>query len=420
MVAWRIGLSKKIALFVLLLLWSSSTWSADCPQWRGPNRNGIYNESNLLSAWPAEGPKLLWSCDSLGKGYSSPAVVKGLVYITGKVDKNEVLYTFDLNGKLLWQKIYGQAWKNTFPEVRTTPTVDNDRIYLISGMGQVVCLDARTGAEKWQVDAVEKFKGEFPRWGMSESPLVDGDLVFCTPGGSEASVVALNKKTGETVWVAPLAGQGANYCSPILAEYAGKRLLITQLSDAVVALEAKTGRLLWQDSYSEYQKDPKDININSPVYHDGAIYVTSGYDNESALLQMNTDASAVSRTWVDSVLDVHLGGVVLVDGYLYGANWLNNRDGHWVCLDWKTGKVMYETEWMCKGSIISANGMLYCYEEKKGTLALVKASPHSFDIVSTFTVNKGSGPYWAHPVISDARLYLRHGEALLVYDIKTR
>jgi outer membrane protein assembly factor BamB len=407
-------------LFLLTLIIIQNLWSADSPQWRGLHRDGIYSEPNLLTSWPKDGPALLWSTDSLGKGYSSPAIANGRVYVTGKVDKNDVLFAFDLDGKPLWKTAFGQAWKSSFPETRTTPTVDGDRLYVVSGMGQIVCLDAKTGMEKWSVHAVEKFKGEYPRWGISDAPLVDGDLVFCTPGGPEASVVALNKSTGETVWTSKELSEKGSYCAPILAQWAGQRMLITQLENSAVALDAGSGKLLWRDQFSDYQKDPKEINPNSPLYHDGAVYLSSGYDNESTLIKLAADGNGFTRAWVDSVLDVHIGGMVLVDGYIYGANWVDNREGRWVCLQWSTGKVMYETDWVCKGSIISANGLLYCYEEKKGTVALVKANPESFDIISTFNVSKGSGPHWAHPVISDGRLYIRHGESLMVYDIRQK
>ncbi len=408
----------KQAFLFLIIFTIQNLWSADSPQWRGLHRDGIFPEPNLLTSWPKEGPPLLWSTDSLGKGYSSPAIANGAIYITGKVDKEDVLYAFSLDGKLLWKKPFGQAWKSSFPETRTTPTIDGNRLYVVSGMGQLACLDAKTGAEKWTVHAVEKFKGEYHRWGISESPLVDGDLVYCTPGGPEAGIVALNKMTGETVWTCKELSDKASFCSPILVEWAGKRMLVTQLANSAVALDAKTGKLIWQDNFSDYQKDPKDINPNSPLYHDGALYFTSGYDNESTLLRLSADGSSFTRAWIDSTLDVHVGGVVLVDGYIYGANWLDNRAGRWTCLDWQTGRVMYETEWICKGSIISADNLLYCYEEKKGTVALVKPNPKAFEIISTFNISKGSGPHWAHPVISDGRLYIRHGESMMVYDIR--
>lgn len=373
-----------------------------------------------MKSWPAEGPKLIWSTDSLGKGYSSPSIARGTVYVTGKVDKDDYLYAFDMQGQLKWKTLFGQAWKNSFPESRCTPTVDGDRVYVISGMGQLACLDAKSGTITWSVHAVEKFKGEYDGWGISESPLIDGDLVYCTPGGPDASIVALNKMNGETVWTSKGLSELSSYCSPILVKHHGRHILITQLENSAVAVDAKTGEVIWKDAYADYQKEPKEINPNSPLYANGAVYLSSGYNNESTLIELSKDGKSFTRKWVDPVLDVHVGGVVLVDGYLYGANWKNNREGKWVCLEWSTGKVMYETEWQCKGSIITNDGLLYCYEEKKGNVALVKADPAGFNVISSFTMTKGSGPHWAHPVISNGRLYIRHGESMMVYDIKAR
>lgn len=413
-------MSKRISILLLLIVLQQCGWSADCLQWRGSDRNGTFHETGLMKSWPAEGPKLLWSTDSLGKGYSSPSIARGMVYVTGKVNKDEYLYAFDMQGQPKWKTLFGQAWKNSFPESRTTPTIDGDRVYVISGMGQLVCLDARSGAIKWSIHAVEKFKGDYSGWGISESPLIDGDLVYCTPGGADASIVALNKMSGETVWTSKGLSELSSYCSPILVNYDGRHILITQLENSAVAVDAKTGEVIWKDAYADYQNKPKEINPNSPLYADGAIYLSSGYNNESTLIELSKDGKSFTRKWVDPVLDVHVGGVVLVDGYLYGSNWLNNREGKWVCLEWSTGKVLYEAEWQGKGSIITNDGLLYCYEEKKGNVALVKADPAGFNVISSFTMTKGSGPHWAHPVISNGRLYIRHGESMMVYDIKAR
>jgi len=412
-------LTKKFLLFFSFVVIQYSG-AADVTQWRGPERNGTYAETGLLTSWPAEGPNLLWSTDSLGKGYSSPSIARGFVYVTGKTGKDDYLYAFDLDGQLKWKTVFGQAWKNSFPESRCTPTIDGDRLYVISGMGQMVCLDSKTGAIKWSLHAVETFKGEYSNWGISESPLIDGDLVYCTPGGPDASIVALNKMTGATVWTSKGLSESASYCSPILVVHNGRRMLMTQLEKSAVALDARTGELIWQDPFAAYQKEPKGINPNSPLYFNGSVYLSSGYNNESTLLELSKDGTSFHRKWVDPVLDIHVGGVVLVNGYLYGSNWTNNRAGKWVCLEWSTGKVMYETEWQCKGSIITDGRLLYCYEEKNGNVALVKADPSGFNIISSFAVSKGSGPHWAHPVISDGRLYIRHGESMLVYDIKAR
>jgi len=190
---------------------------------------------------------------------------------------------------------------------------------------------------------------------------------------------------------------------------------------SVVGIDAENGKVLWQDKFKEYQRKPKAINPVTPIYYDGCIYATSGYDDGGAMLKLSPDGTKVTRKWVDTALDCHHGGVVLVDGYIYGANWDGNEAGNWLCLDWDTGKVMYEKEWLgSKGSITYADGMLYCYEEEEGTIALVKASPKGFDIVSSFKVTKGEDEHWGHPVIYNGRLYIRHGDTLMAYDIKAK
>jgi len=210
------------------------------------------------------------------------------------------------------------------------------------------------------------------------------------------------------------------YCSPILVERGGTQLVVTMLDESVVAVDARTGKLLWQDKFLDYQEKAKNINPVSPIYYDGCVYTTSGYNDGGAMYQLSPDGTEAPRKWVDTTLDNHHGGVVVVDGYIYGANWKNNRDGNWICLDWDTGKVMYDHKWICKGSITYADGMLYCYEEKEGTVALVKASPAGFDIVSSFKVPLGDGKHWAHLVICDGRLYIRHGNVLMAYDIRAK
>jgi len=288
----------------------------------------------------------------------------------------------------------------------------------MSGNGRVVCFDAKTGEEKWAVDTLKRFDGKNIRWGISESVLVDGNNLMCTPGGKDATIVALNKMTGETVWTSKGLSEKSCYSSLILVERGGNRLVVNITENSLVGVDADTGKVLWVDKFEEYQEKPKNINPVTPVYYNGCVYATSGYDDGGAMLELSPDGSKVSRKWVDTTLDCHHGGVVIVGGYIYGANWKSNRDGNWVCLDWDSGKVMYEKEWICKGSITYADGMLYCYEEKEGTVALVKASPEGFDIVSSFEVSKGTGKHWAHPVVCDGRLYIRHGDALMVYDIK--
>jgi len=416
---------KKMKLIVLLsciqiLVLLNNVMADDWPQFRGMNRDGKSAETGLLKSWPAEGPNLLWSIDGIGKGNSSAAIVNGVIYITGMKEKKEYLSAISADGQILWQKQYGDTWKNSFPEPRTTPTIDGNNIYVMSGMGQLACFDLKTGNQKWAVHVVEKFEGEYHKWGISESILIDGDYVYCTPGGPNATMVALNKNTGKTIWTSKGLSDKSNYSSPIIVERGGKKIIAAMVENSFVGIDAKTGKVIWNEKLNDILPKNRSINPNSPVYFNGSIYITAGYDWGSARLDISADGSKLTNKWIDNTLDVHIGGVVIVDGYIYGANWLNNKNGNWICLNWDTGKVMYEEPWLSKGSIIYADGMLYCYEEKKGNLALVKATPEKFDIVSSFRIPKGKSPYWAHPSISNGVLYVRNDQFLMAYSIKAK
>ena len=413
----RISLISQI--FLLCFIFDNFVFSADWPQFRGPNRDGISSERGLLKKWPENGPKLIWSFEELGAGFSSPSISNGVVYITARVNKKETIFAFDISGNLKWQTTYGSNWKGSYPEVRTSATIDGNNLFVHSGSGEVVCLHAATGKIKWKVQTIEQFNGEYDRWGIAESPLIVDNLVVATPGGQDASIVALDKNTGKKIWTSKGLSEKSSYCSPILVEFDGKKIIATMLENSFVGVDAISGRVLWRDGFNGYQDDPKAINPVSPIYHDGFIYTSSGYDDGGAMYKLLDDGAKISREWVDETLDIHHGGAVFVDGYIYGTNWKDNRNGNWVCLEWKTGKIMYEKEWITKGSIIYADGMLYCYEEKNGNMALVSANPNEFKIINSFEVPLGSKQHWAHPAISDGRLYIRHGHALMVYDINT-
>ena len=398
-----------------------ATWcrADDWPQFRGSNRDGKSAETDLLQKWPQSGPRLLWSVDGLGDGYSSAAIADGLVYTTGKIADDGYLFCFDLDGKPEWKIRYGPEWTRSYPAARTTPTIDSGRAYLFSGMGVAYCFDAKTGQPVWSRDVFKQFDGQYPRWGMSECLLVDGDRVIATPGGEKASIVALDKNDGRVIWACTELTEPSAYGNPIAVEYKGSRMIVQMLRDSVVAVEARTGRLLWREPLDDYHIDRKrQVNPNVPLYHDGEIFTTSGYNNGGAMVQIFADPTKVVRKYVHRDLDVHHGGVVLIDGYIYGANFTSYTRGNWVCMDWDTGKVMYETPLTGnKGSTIYADGMLYCYEENKGTLAIAPATPDRFEPVSSFTITAGSGKHWAHPSISDGRLYIRHGQYMMAYDI---
>lgn len=414
---------RGIAPFILVVLFHCALCGgADWPQFRGLHRDGKSAETGLLKQWPDSGPTLLWEIDGLGDGYSSAAISNGMVYTTGMIDGKGYAFAFDLTGKPRWKVCYGREWTRSYRAARSTPTVDGDRLYLFSGVGVVYCLDSSSGDILWSLDAVGRYQGKLPRWGMSENLLIDGDHVICTPGGELASVIALDKRTGQVVWECKELSQQSSYCNPLAVNAGGNRIIVTMLRDSVVGLDARTGKLLWRDDFDGYHTDRRrSVNANTPIYYDGRIYTTSGYDNGGAMLQLSADGTQASRIWTDATLDIHHGGVVLVDGYLYGSNWTSNSRGDWVCLRWDDSRAMYDTRWNGnKGSVIYAEGMLYCYDEKTGDVGLLEATPQAFKVTSRFKITKGKGPFWAHPSIADGKLYIRHGAYLMVYDIKAR
>jgi outer membrane protein assembly factor BamB len=410
-----------IALILTTLLTGAFCYADDWPQFRGPNRDGKSAETGLLKKWPEGGPEMLWSVGGLGIGFSSVAVAGGFVYTTGMIDGEGFLFAYDIAGNLKWKESYGPEWTGSYKGTRTTPTVDGERIYVFSGTGKMVCFSARTGEKVWQVDTLTKFEGKNIRWGMSGSPLIDGRKVYCTPGGKKGTIVALDKMTGRTIWATTGLDELSTYSSATLIERGGNHLLINLIQKSIVCINADTSKLIWREPY----ETPSDTGSVTPVYKDGCLYVTSAVEREftrgGVMFELSADGTSVREKWNDQTLDCGHGGVVLVDGYLYGSTFDGIPKGDWICLDWDSGKVMYDTTWNGnKGSIIYADGMLYCYDENSGDVALVKPSPKRFEIVSSFRVTKGTGQHWAHPAISDGRLYIRHGDALMAYDIKSK
>lgn len=398
-----------IRLLVAFLITPSLCFSADWPQFRGPNRDGKSAETGLLKKWAKEGPPLLWSCEGLGQGYASVSVVKRTVYTTGILDNEGYLFAIDKKGKLLWKKEYGTEWTGGHPGTRTTPTVDGERLYLMSGHGRLVCFNRETSDLMWKVDTLEKYEGKNLRWGIGESVIIVDDRVICTPGGQDATVVALDKMTGKTLWTTKVLSELSAYCSPVMIERDGKSLLITMVEKSIVCIDPNNGEVLWQIPH----KPKYSISAVSPVYTDGLFYVSNGYGGGGRMFEISPDGSSYTEKWTDKALDCHHGGVVLVDGHIYGGS----SKGKWVCLELTSGNVKYESEGVGKGSVIYADGLLYCYGEK-GEVGLAKATPDGYQLTGSFTVLQGTDKHWAHPVISDGCLYIRHGDVLMAYDIK--
>ena len=387
------------------------------PQWKGPTRNNKSTETGLLKQWPEGGPKQLWTADGLGQGFSTVAVADGKIYTTGAIEKEGVLFCLNMDGKPLWQQSYGPEWSRATPGVRCTPTVNDGRVYVISGAGQVACFNAATGEKSWQVDPFTEYAGSYGIWGIAESPVIAGNKVIFTVGGKETLLVALDKATGKTVWTTPGKGEKSAYCSPLAFEWAGKTLVAGMTEGSLFVVDAEDGKLHWSLPIGNYVPDNRRIHPVTPVFENGRLYFTSGYNMGGIQFQISEDGKTFTETWRDTVLDNHHGSVVLDKGFLYGANWIDNGNGDWICLDWNTGKVRYTQHWLNKGSLTFADGMLYCYEEGSGTVGLVPATPEGFNVVSSFVVTQGQDQHWAHPVVCGKRLYIRHGSVLAAYDI---
>ena len=389
-------------------------------QWRGPARDGIYPDKGLLQKWPETGPELVLKKEGLAAGWTTPVISENVIYITGRRDSIEVITALTIDGTIVWETEIGDAWQVNFPDSRNSPTIEGNRIYIASATGQVNCIDKQSGKIVWQGNTHKIYKAEYHRWGYAESIVLTNKAVISSPVGTETVLVALNKSDGSLLWKTESLGNDVmSYASPLIVEHNGTKLILAQTSVHLVAVNPDDGKIFWKyDLITNHTAEGRRNNTNTPLYSNGEIFVTCGYNAQAVMLKLSADGKSVSLKWTNDVLDSHHGGVVLVDGFIYGSNWLNNGNGNWVCLDWNTGEVKYEEKWLNKGSIIYADGLLYLYEEKQGHVGLVKPEPDAFKIISSFKIEDGTGPHWAHPSIYDGYLLMRHGEVLLVYNIK--
>ena len=393
--------------------------------WREDDRSGVSSEKGLMKSWPDEGPGLVWSTTELPKGNSSPVFGNNTIYITGLEESNDVLVALDPSGKIIWKTPYGRCWEKSYPESRCTPTVDGERVYVSSGYGDLACIIGISGEIIWLLKASEEYGGTYGRWGIAESPMIDGDKLYFTTGGPQTTTIALNKNSGELIWKSESVNDPASYLSPTLVKKAGTNILVNVTPRFIFGIDVSDGSMLWKINHREVLgksdiNDTGQILCVTPVSSGNMILMTGGYGHGGLMIDIGDDGKKASFVWKNEILDVHHGGVVVVDGYIYGSNWINNGNGNWCCVDWKTGELMWEEHWNNKGSIIAADGMLYIYEEKNGNVGLLRPDPAGFDLVSSFKIYGGSGPYWAHPVIHNGVLYIRHGEAFFAYDIKEK
>ncbi len=412
---------QKTLIILVLLTTSLSALFSQLYEWRGPDRSGIYNETGLLKKWPQGGPKLLWEYEASGFGYSQPLVTDDAVYITGRKDKSDVLTALTLDGKKKWEIAYGNAWTANHDGSRCTPTYYKGNLFLISGSGDIVCVSS-DGKIKWTKNHYVLYDSKPIMFGISESPLVIDNMVIASPGGKKASVVAFSISDGKVLWeAAPFAEEGPMYINPKLVEHGGKKMIVSVMGQHIFAVDSKDGKILWTIDYAAVNAGTGRVMKNhaiTPLYKDGYILIANGYSWVSLKLKLSADGTSVETVWENRNFDPQHGGVVLLGNYIYGSTHTNKPVDSWTCVDWTTGKTLWTEKWISRGSMISADGMLYLYEEKSGNVALVNPNPAKLDIVSEFQITKGSGPFWAHPSISKGKLYIRHGDALMVYQIK--
>jgi outer membrane protein assembly factor BamB len=397
---------------------------AGWPQFRGSRRDGISDERGLLPSWPEGGPRLLWSLAGAGRGYSSPTIAGGRLYVTGDFGEELRILAFDLQGKPLWSATNGSSWLNQHQGARASVTYSAGRIYHQNAHGRVACLDAASGKEFWAVDLLTRFGGENITWGLSECLLVDERAVFATAGGRNALLVALDKRTGALLWqTGPLIDaddkpgpQTAGYASPILVRFAGRRLLIGCSSRHLYCADADTGKIQWT------QGRPTSYSVLAmmPVLVGDAVFMSAPFGPPGRLYRLRAPVApggtvGVEESW-STGLDTAQGGVVHVDGRLFGSYY--PRRGGWAALDATTGKVLYDAPDMIKGAALHADNRLYALCED-GWMLLLHPTATEFEVKGRFRLAMGRDrDAWAHPVILDGRLYLRYHDTLQCHDIR--
>jgi outer membrane protein assembly factor BamB len=399
-----------------------SATANDWPQWRGPQRDGISHETGLLKEWPKDGPSLKWKITDVGSGYSTPAVVGGRLYLLGNDGlENEFVEALDAkDGKRIWQMHLGKVGKPkqqpNFPAARSTPTVEGEVLYALGSDGDLACMEIGTGKVRWQKNLQSDFHGQPGIWAYAESPLVDGDALVCTPGGAEATLVALNKKTGEVIWKCAVpGGDPAAYASVITVQSGGVKQYVQLLQKGLVGVEAKTGKFLWR-----YEKPTSRFNANipTPLASDGAIYTASA-GTGAGLVKLKAQGGGVQpeQVYFESKLPAAIGGAIKIGDYLYGTT-----GQALLCVEFATGKVKWEERALGAASLCYADGRLYLHGEN-GEAGLVDPTPEAYRSKGSLSPPdqpSHSNPMekaWAYPVVANGRLYLRDHGTLWCYDV---
>lgn len=406
----HLNMKWRIFLFILTgLALLRHAGAQEILQWRGIDRSGLYPATNLLPVWPPEGPEFLWESVETGNGYGSMAITRQGIYVNGEVDTVSYLFALDHQGKLRWKSPIGAEWTRNYPGSRSTPTVVGDLVYVTAGLGKLACFETATGKERWSFDLTTDFHGPVPRFGYSESVITDGDILYCMPGGQDTNVVALDRYTGRIRWISKGMGEMAAYCSPIIIRLPQRNILVTFSKTHLIGIDTRDGTLLW--SYKQ-EGEEVDCQCNTPLYENGHIYCVAGNGNGAFKLKLSDDGTQVTEVWANKRCDNIFGGFIKLNDHLYTSGYEKRQ---YYVVDTQSGAITDSVKFD-RGSVISAEGMLYLYNEK-GMMGLFRPKGPSMEQVSAFRITRGTKAHFAHPVISDGILYVRHGKAVLAYRI---
>ena len=380
-------------------------------QWRGEHRDGKYQESNLLTTWPEDGPELLWFNEDLGAGYGSPIITDSTIYILASRDSIATVVAFNLKGNIKWQKDFGFEWNSSYPGTRSTPTLINNLLYVSSGKGEIACVNSENGEILWTKNMLDDFHGQNPYFGYAQSLLINDSIVYAMPGGADTNMLALNRYNGDIIWISKANGEKPAYNSPRIIDIDIKQILVTYSQESFMGVDAKTGKLLWSESFTS--KYPN--HANTILYEDSAIFTAAPIGHGILKYQLADDGLAITKIWKDTIIDNYFGGMIKLADKLYtGAG---GRSKNLLMLNANTGEILDSLE-TGNGSIIYADSMLYTYAHKNGKVCLVV--PETFEIKGSFKVKKGKREHFSHPVIKNGVLYIRHGNALMAYNIKDK
>jgi outer membrane protein assembly factor BamB len=402
-------MTQKSIFILLFTIVQYATW-AQPNQFRGINRDGIYPDTGLLDEWPEEGPPLVAAINGIGDGYGSPSIDEHGFYIAGMTDSTGFISHFDHNRLLLWKVPYGKEFSFKYPGSRGTPTLEGDRLYYSGTMGDAFCMDARNGTMIWEVNIFDTYGGSQSKWGYTESPLIYNDLVILTPGGPGYNVVALDKNSGTLKWTLDLDSSINAYCSPTLIRHRGKDLIMMNTTRDLLLIHPATGEVAFRHNIAH----PNDMHAINPLYLEGKVFYSSGYDEGSVLYQINDENGTLDTIYYNGDLDCKLSGLIVVDGTVFGTS---DRKKQWVGLDLATGKTVFITRELKPGSFLMADEKFFIFTET-GDVALALPGQKGFRIVSQFRIPADQVQLaFAHPVLYNGILYIRYRDHLWLYDV---